>query len=81
MRHLEKLVASYAGSITVRSYPRFNAQVSTLDIKNGISEYRKLKGYNPDIVIVDSMDLLTDANRRFDHEGERGVPNCIVVRR
>ena len=20
-------------------------------------------------------------NRRFDHEGERGVPNCIVVRR
>ena len=55
MRHLEKLVASYAGSITVRSYPRFNAQVSTLDIKNGISEYRKLKGHNPDIVIVDSM--------------------------
>lgn len=49
----------------MRSYPRFNAQVSTLDIKNGISEYRKLKGYNPDIVIVDSMDLLTDANRRY----------------
>lgn len=46
-------------------------QVSTLDIKNGISEYRKLKGHNPDIVIVDSMDLLTDANRRSwgaDHE-------------
>ena len=20
-------------------------------------------------------------NRRFDHEGERGVPNCIVVRK
>ena len=76
MRHLEKLVASYAGSITVRSYPRFNAQVSTLDIKNGISEYRKLKGYNPDIVIVDSMDLLTDANRRSwgaDHERAKRI--------
>ncbi len=76
MRHLEKLVASYAGSITVRSYPRFNAQVSTLDIKNGISEYRKLKGHNPDIVIVDSMDLLTDANRRSwgaDHERAKRI--------
>lgn len=76
MRHLEKLVASYAGSITVRSYPRFNAQVSTLDIKNGISEYRKLKGRNPDIVIVDSMDLLTDARRRTwgaDHERAKRI--------
>ena len=76
MRHLEKLVASYAGSITVRSYPRFNAQVSTLDIKNGISEYRKLKGHNPDIVIIDSMDLLTDAARRAwgaDHERAKRI--------
>ena len=76
MRHLEKQVLSYAGSITVRSYPRFNAQVSTLDIKNGILEYRKLKGRNPDIVIVDSMDLLTDANRRSwgaDHERAKRI--------
>lgn len=76
MRHLEKLVVSYAGSIVVRSYPRFNAQVSTLDIKNSISEYRKLKGYNPDIVIIDSMDLLTDANRRAwgaDHERSKRI--------
>lgn len=76
MRHLEKMVMSYAGSITVRSYPRFNAQVSTLDIKNGISEYRKLKGHNPDIVIIDSMDLLTDANRRSwaaDHERAKRI--------
>lgn len=76
MRRLEKLVSSYAGSITVRSYPRFNAQVSTLDIKNSIAEYRKLKGYNPDIVIIDSMDLLTDANRRTwgaDHERAKRI--------
>lgn len=76
MRRLEKQVASYAGSIIVRSYPRFNAQVSTLDIKNSIAEYRKLKGYNPDIVIIDSMDLLTDANRRTwgaDHERAKRI--------
>ena len=24
---------------------------------------------------------LEEQRRRFDHEGERGVPNCIVVRR
>lgn len=76
IRHLEKLVASYAGSIMVRSYPRFNAQISTLDVKNSIAEYRKLKGYNPDIVIIDSMDLLTDANRRMwgaDHERAKRI--------
>lgn len=76
MRRLEKQVASYAGSIIVRSYPRFNAQVSTLDIKNSIAEYRKLKGHNPDIVIIDSMDLLTDANRRTwgaDHERAKRI--------
>lgn len=72
MNHYRKMVASYGGSIIVRSYPRFNAQVSTLDIKNGISEYRKLEGCNPDIVIIDSMDLLTDARRRnWEAEHER----------
>ena len=76
MRRLEKVVASYAGCITVRSYPRFNAQVSTLDVKSSIGEYRKLKGRNPDIVIIDSMDLLTDANRRMwgaDHERAKRI--------
>lgn len=76
IQHLEKLVSSYAGSITVRSYPRFNAQVSTQDVKNSIAEYRKLKGHNPDIVIIDSMDLLTDANRRAwgaDHERAKRI--------
>ena len=76
LRSLEEQIARYAGSIVVRSYPRFNAQVSTLDIKNGISEYRKLYGHDPDIVIVDSMDLLTDAARRTwgaDHERAKRI--------
>ena len=76
MAEYKELVASYGGSIIVRSYPRFNAQVSTLDIKNGISEYRKLEGRNPDIVIIDSMDLLTDARRRLwgaEHERSKRI--------
>ena len=72
----KKQIDSYHGSILVRSYPRFNAQVSTLDIKNGITEYRKLEGHNPDIVIIDSMDLLTDATRRnwgAEHERSKRI--------
>lgn len=69
---LARMVEQYAGSITVRSFPRFNARVSTLDIKGGIAEYRKINSRQPDIVIIDSMDLLTDASRRvWNAEHER----------
>ena len=76
LRRFEELLKKYAGSITVRSYPRFNAQVSTLDIQGGITEYRKLRGRNPDVVIIDSMDLLTDAGRRnwgAEHERAKRI--------
>lgn len=33
MRRYEKMVEALSGSITVRCFPRFNARVSTLDIK------------------------------------------------
>ena len=75
-KHFEELVTSYAGSITVRSFPRFNARISTLDIKNGIAEYRKVYGRSPDVVIIDSMDLLTDASRRqwgAEHERAKRI--------
>ena len=68
-----QMISEIAGSITVRCFPRFNARVSTLDIKNGIAEYRKKTSRQPDIVIIDSMDLLTDASRRsWGAEHERG---------
>lgn len=63
-KHFEELVMGYAGSITVRSFPRFAARISTMDIKNGIAEYCKINGYSPDLVIIDSMDFLTDGTRR-----------------
>lgn len=73
MKHYEAVVAQFAGSITVRSFPRFNTRVSSLDIRNGIAGYRKINGRNPDIVIIDSMDLLTDASGRiWGAEHERG---------
>lgn len=75
-KHFEELVMGYAGSITVRSFPRFAARISTMDIKNGIAEYRKINGYSPDVVIIDSMDLLTDATRRqwgAEHERSKRI--------
>lgn len=76
MRQFERTIEALSGSITVRCFPRFNARVSTLDIKNGIAEYRKKCGRNPDIVIIDSMDLLTDASRRVwnaEHERSKRI--------
>lgn len=76
MKRFERLVSGFAGSITVRSFPRFNARVSTLDIKNGIAEYRKINSRTPDVVIIDSMDLLTDASRRIwgaEHERSKRI--------
>lgn len=73
MKHFEAQLAAYRGSITVRAFPRFAARTSTMDIKNGIAEYRKLNDHSPDIVIIDSMDLLTDASgRQWGAEQERG---------
>ncbi|WP_165045067.1 DnaB-like helicase C-terminal domain-containing protein [Dysgonomonas sp. ZJ709] len=76
IKHFEAQVSRYSGSITVRSFPRFNTHVSTLDIKNGIAEYRKINGINPDIVIIDSMDLLTDAGKKHwnaEHERSKRI--------
>ena len=76
MRRFEKQIEQYAGSITVRSFPRFAARISTIDIRNGIAEYRKINARTPDIVIIDSMDLLTDASRRqwgAEHERSKRI--------
>lgn len=76
MRRFEKEIERYAGSITVRSFPRFAARISTIDIRNGIAEYRKINARTPDIVIIDSMDLLNDASRRqwgAEHERSKRI--------
>lgn len=76
MRRFEKEIERYAGSITVRSFPRFAARISTIDIRNAIAEYRKINARTPDIVIIDSMDLLNDASRRqwgAEHERSKRI--------
>lgn len=68
---VEKL-KKYSGTIRVRAYSRFNNSVSTVDVKNCCAEYRKTYGIDPDIVIIDSMDLLTDSSgRNWSEDGIR----------
>lgn len=61
-----------AGKLFVRSYPKFNQHVSTVSIKESIAEFRKNYGVKPDIIVIDSMDLLTDSSgRKYTDGGER----------
>lgn len=61
-----------SGKLFVRSYPKFNQHVSTINIKEGIAEFRKNYNVKPDIIIIDSMDLLTDSSgRKYGDSGER----------
>lgn len=61
-----------AGKIYVKSWSRFGSRVSTMDIKNAIHDFVKATGERPDVVIVDSMDLLSGASkRRYDGDSMR----------
>lgn len=72
IERMETMLKSVSGKLYVKSYPKFNAHVSTIDIKNGIHDFKKRHGINPDVVIVDSLDLLTDSSgRKYGENGER----------
>ena len=72
IEEFDNKVQNYSGNIDVRSFQRFNNKVSTVDIKNGIEEYKKIYGKAPDIVIIDSMDLLEDSSgKTYDAQHER----------
>lgn len=60
-----KAMEDYAGTLKVKTYPRFGKEVSTVDVRNAIEAYRKKYGYTPDVTIIDSLDLLNDASGRM----------------
>lgn len=67
-----KMVQMAAGTLVVKSYPKFGKKVSTADINNTMEEYKKKYGKYPDVLIIDSLDLLTDASgRTYSEKGER----------
>lgn len=69
---MEELIKSISGKLHVKSYPKFGANVSTMDVYKAIQDYKKRFNTSPDIVIIDSMDLLTDSTgRHYSDKGER----------
>ena len=59
---LDEVVAeleSVSGKLFVKSYSRFGVSVTTSDIYKVIQDYKKKTGVAPDVVIIDSMDLLS----------------------
>ena len=59
----EEEIARYSGHIYVKSFQRFNNTISTIKIEDEIKNYQKKFGKYPDILIVDSADLLTSSKR------------------
>lgn len=67
-----KNLECYAGTLKVKSYPKFGKKISTIDVKNSFEEYKKKYGKYPDVCIIDSLDLLTDASgRNYDSKSTR----------
>lgn len=65
-------IESYAGTLKVKSYPKFGKKISTIDVKNTCDEYKREYGKYPDILIIDSLDLLTDSSGKvYDTKGTR----------
>lgn len=64
VEHLREVIETYKGTLKVKAYTRFGNEVSTMDLHNEVDKYREKFGFNPDVIIVDSLDLLTDASRK-----------------
>lgn len=59
-----KQMVQYAGTLKVKAYPAFGKEISTIDVRNDAENYKKKYGRYPSVLIVDSIDLLTDASGR-----------------
>lgn len=72
LAEMEAMLESISGHLHVKSYPKFGAHVSTNDVNKAIQNYKKRYKCSPDVVIIDSMDLLTDSTgQHYSERGER----------
>lgn len=72
---LERTIADLAeisGKLYVKSYSRFGNYVTTTDVYKTVQDYKKITGEAPDVLIIDSMDLLhLPQNARFGVKDKR----------
>ena len=60
-----KNMEHYAGTLKVKSYPKFGKETTTIDLKNTCDEYKREYGFYPDVMMIDSLDLLGDSSGRI----------------
>lgn len=65
IEHLKTVLNTYKGTLKVKAYPKFGKEISTMDLRNECEKYKEKFGYYPDVIIVDSLDLLNDASGRM----------------
>ena len=67
-----KQLEAYSGTLKVKAYSKFGNEVSTTDLKNDCEKYKEKYGFYPDVIIVDSLDLLTDSSgKSWDNKSLR----------
>lgn len=72
IEHLIQQLDTYKGSLKVKSYPKFGKKISTIDLHSETDKYREKFGFYPDVIVIDSLDLLTDSSgRNYDSKGVR----------
>lgn len=62
VQDIAEALKSISGKLYVKSYSRFGKKVTTSDIYKDIQDFKKLVGEKPDVVIIDSMDLVNMPN-------------------
>jgi hypothetical protein len=72
MRQYQETLDMASGTLVVRGYPKFGKEITTIDIKNTVEEFKKKFGYYPDILLIDSVDLLGDSTgKNWGEKGQR----------
>lgn len=72
MKQYQEIIDMASGTLVVKGFPKFGKEITTIDIKNVIEEYKKKYGYYPDVLIIDSVDLLGDSTgKNWGEKGQR----------
>ena len=65
LEQFQKQMSEYAGTLKVKAYSKFGKEITTTDVRNDCEEFKKLYGQYPDVLIVDSLDLLGDSSGKM----------------
>lgn len=79
VERMNETLQSLSGTLHVKAYPRFNTTVTPMDIYNSIQAFKKKHGVKPDIVIVDSIDLLSSSRSKGRSEASERFKRIDIM--